>query len=305
MTVRMHRENTLGRAFPSPAVGPVQPGFDAAFGEPRNFLNNRFIYLVISQRAHGLSIGVNMNPNQVCNFNCIYCEVKRNSALSEQVVNVPVMSAELKHTLDELQEGRIFKLPCYRTVPEELLQLREVALSGDGEPTLCPNFTEVVQALVHIRALAPIPFFKLVLITNATGLHLPEVQRGLKWFTGKDEIWAKLDAGSQEYMRTVNRTDFPLEKVMANLLHLGQQRPIIIQSLFSQLQGKEPSIEEIDQYVQRLKELKERGAAISLVQIYSAHRPTALPDCRHLSLRSLSRIAQRVREATGLEAEVF
>lgn len=305
MTVRMHRENTLGRSIPNPSTLPVQPGIEAAFGEPRNFLNNRYIYLVISQRAHGLSLGVNMNPNQICNFNCIYCEVKRKSALSEQGVEVPVMSAELKHTLDDLQEGRLFKLPCYRTVPEELLQLREVALSGDGEPTLCPNFTEVVQALVHIRALAQVPFFKLVLITNATGLHLPEVQRGLKWFTGKDEIWAKLDAGSQEYMRTVNRTDYPLEKVLSNLLMLGQQRPIVIQSLFSQLHGQEPSPEEINQYVSRLKELREKGAAISLVQIYSAHRPTALPDCRHLSLRSLSRIAQRVREGAGLEAEVF
>jgi wyosine [tRNA(Phe)-imidazoG37] synthetase (radical SAM superfamily) len=99
-----------------------------------------------------------MNPNKACNFNCVYCEVSRLHGSPDQQVNIKVMSAELKRMLRWVQEKKIQELPCYRTVPEELLQFREVALSGNGEPTLCPNFAEVVQELVHIRASPKFPF---------------------------------------------------------------------------------------------------------------------------------------------------
>jgi hypothetical protein len=79
----------------------------------------------------------------------------------------------------------------------------------------------------------------------------------------------------------------------------------VIQSLFPLLNGQEPPPEEIELYVSRLQKLKNDGARISLVQIYSAHRPSHHPECGHLPLKSLSRIAQRVREMTGLPAEVF
>jgi len=190
-------------------------------------------------------------------------------------------------------------------VAAELLQLRHVTLSGDGEPTLCPNFVEAVLAVMHARAVGKFPFFKIVLLTNASGLGLPEVQHGLECFTQQDEIWAKLDAGTQAYMDKVNRPGCTLDRILANILFVSRQRPVIIQSLFPLLNGEEPPAEEIEQYVQRLCELKRAGGQISLVQIYSATRPTPHSECGHLSLRTLSRIARRVREVAGLNAEVF
>ena len=80
---------------------------------------------------------------------------------------------------------------------------------------------------------------------------------------------------------------------------------MIIQSLFPLLDGKEPAAEEIEEYALRLRDLKEAGAMIPLVQIYSATRPAAHPRCGHLPLKSLARIAQRVRDVCGLKAEVF
>ena len=127
----------------------------------------------------------------------------------------------------------------------------------------------------------------------------------MKFFTQQDEIWAKLDAGTQAYMEQVNRPDCSLDKILANILFVSRQRPVIIQSLFPLLNGEEPSSEEIEQYVQRLRELRDAGAQIPLVQIYSATRPSPHSECGHLSLKTLSRIARRVREATGLTAEVF
>ena len=181
-----------------------------AFGCPRNFLNNRFVYTVLLARARGLAIGINMNPDQLCNFDCLYCEVDRKRPAAERELNVDVMAEELEKTLFLVRSGRIREHTVYRELSDELLQLRHVALSGDGEPTLSPRFAEAVQVVVHVRARSPRSFFKLALITNGTGLDLRPVQESLQYFTHEDEIWIKLDAGTQQHMDRVNRSQVPL-----------------------------------------------------------------------------------------------
>ena len=285
--------------------GPARRGSPAetAFGSPRDFLDNCFVYTVVSARARGLSVGVNMNPEKNCNFNCVYCEVQREEP-DRTRLDVEQMAEELKATLALVQAERLRERPWYQKLPDELLQLRHVALSGDGEPTLSPRFAEALQAVVHVRALGGY-HFKLVLITNGTGLDLPHVLNGLKHFTQTDEIWVKLDGGTHAYLNRINRADIPMEKLLSNIVLVGRQRPVVIQSLFPSLNGEEPPVEEIEQYAQRLLEVKNGGANISLVQIYSAARPAAGSQCSHLPLRVLSRIAHTVRQNTGLRAEVF
>lgn len=279
------------------------PVRETAFDRPRDWLGNRFVYAVISSRAGGLSLGVNMNPDRRCNFDCSYCEVDRRSVSSERQLLVDVMAAELHRTLLTVRSGHLRSRPWYASLPAELVQLRHVALSGDGEPTLSPNFVEAVQAVARLRALGG--FFKIVLLTNGTGLDQPEVLRGLEILTKSDEIWIKLDGGTQAFVDKVNRPNVPLEKILANILLIGRQRPIVIQSLFPAIHGDEPPFEEIQEYAQRLKELKLGGAQVSLVQIYSAARPGVHAEWGHLPLRVLSQIAQTVRQVSGLRTEVF
>jgi wyosine [tRNA(Phe)-imidazoG37] synthetase (radical SAM superfamily) len=276
-----------------------------AFGSPRDFLNNRFVYVAISPRAGGLCVGVNMNPDRRCNFDCVYCEVDRQTPSKEQSLDIAVMAVELERTLGLVHTGGIRGHQAYSSLPEEVLKLRHVALSGDGEPTLCPNFAEALETVVHVRAQGVVPFFKIVLMTNATGLDLPPVRKSLKLLTASDEIWAKLDAGTPEFMERVNRPQVSMQKVLTNIRFIGRQRPIIIQSLFPMIDGQEPGMEEIEQYIARLKELKAAGVIIPLVQIYSATRPMAHARCGHLPLKCLSRIARSIRSITGLRAEVF
>ncbi len=297
-------ENPSPDSLPATPVAPRRVA-ETHFGYPRNFLNNHFVYVVISPRARGLSVGLNLSPDKRCDFDCAYCEVNRKEPGTESAVRLDAMTAELTQTLHQIHQGRLREWPAYRNIPEELLQLRHVALSGDGEPTLSPHFVEVVQSVVHIRALGHFPFFKIVLITNATGLDTSAVKYGLGFFTKQDEIWVKLDAGTQQWMDKVNRARVPLEKVLSNILMLGRQRPLVVQSLFAMLNGVEPPDEEIVQYAQRLRELRENGAQISMVQIYSATRPTLHSEYGHLPLRSLSRIAHTVRQVAGLKSEVF
>lgn len=270
----------------------------------REFLNQQFVYCVISQRAQGLVVGINMNPDQRCNFDCVYCEIDRSEHRKPSRVKVDVMIDELQRTLKIAHPGALRGLG-YQRVPEELLELKAVALSGDGEPTQCPNFSEIVEAIVNLRTLEIFIPFKIVLITNATGLHLPDVQAGLALLEPSDEIWAKLDAGTQSYMNAINRPEVSLKVVLKNILELGRKRPVVIQSLFALINGEEPPKEEIEEYALRLRELKEAGAQIAMVQIYSAHRPAINTHCEHLPLRALSHIAKRVREVSGLPTEVF
>lgn len=271
----------------------------------RETLGNRFVYLMVSPRARGLSVGVNLNPDRRCNFECLYCDVDRRSPPGQPEVDVDVLADELASTLTQVQHGQLRRLEAFRNLPDELLALRHVAISGDGEPTLCPVFADALRAVVHVRARGQFPFFKIVLLTNATTLDQPCVQHGLRLLIPQDEVWAKLDGGSNAYFKRVNRPHTNLTKVLNNILLLARQRPVVIQSLFPLINEEEPPEEEIDQYAHRLLELVDGGAQIPLVQIYSATRAPAHPECGHLPLRTLSRIAQKVRQSTHLPVEVF
>jgi wyosine [tRNA(Phe)-imidazoG37] synthetase (radical SAM superfamily) len=282
---------------------PATHGFGPEW--PHELLDNRYVYAVISQRARGLLVGVNFNPEKYCNFDCVYCEVKRGEAERETPVDINVLGAELANMLDLARENGLSRLPRFHKLPAELLQLKVIAISGDGEPTLSPNFDQAVEAVLRVRSQQS-HFLKIVLVSNASGLFQPHVQRGWKQLAKEDEIWLKLEAGTPKYLKRVNQPrEITLQKIMANILQIGRERPIVIQSLFPMLDGVEPETGEIDCYILRLQELIAGGAQISAVQVYSAHRPAQNPRCRHLALNSLSAIARRVREQTRLPAEVF
>ena len=270
--------------------------------QPRDFLGNRFVYAVITSRARGLSIGVNMNPDQRCNFECPYCEVRRIPEKAGLQLDLNVLKQELNHVVALAQNQMLRNVDQFAKVPAEMLVLRDVALSGDGEPTLVENFDEVVREVMLVRQLtAP---FRVVLITNGTGLHRPVVQRGIAQFAPTDELWIKLDAGTEAFMRRINGAN-AMNQVLNNIVSVGQLRPVVIQSCFCMLDDESVPEEEITAYVQRLSDLVAAGANISLVQIYSISRAPAQPGCRHLPLARLSQIARQVRTETGLKAEVF
>ena len=144
--------NTIVEPAPKAKSTRARNNTGTAFGCPRDFLGNRFVYTVISARARGLSVGVNLNPDKQCNFDCPYCEVDQFAPGSDAELDLDVMSAELEATLALVHAGKMRDDPQYALVPPDLLRLRHVAISGDGEPTLCPQFREVVETVVYVRA---------------------------------------------------------------------------------------------------------------------------------------------------------
>ena len=199
----VHPKTSVARAKKKSQVSFHVPARETAFDRPRDFLGNRFVYAVISSRAGGLALGVNMNPDKLCNFKCSYCEVDRSIPSREARLDVDVMATELRKTIAYIRESRLADRSWYGSLPKELLKLRQVGLSGDCETTLAPNFTEAVQAVVRGRALGE--FFKIVLFTNGTGLDQPQVLRGLEFLTKSDEIWIKLDGGTKAFIDKIGR----------------------------------------------------------------------------------------------------
>jgi wyosine [tRNA(Phe)-imidazoG37] synthetase (radical SAM superfamily) len=293
-------------------------GFEA---HSRNWRSFRLCYPVISRRSQGLSLGVNLNPDRVCNFDCIYCEVDRRdfrpgkSKLPLPPKNLPrpqVSLEEIKEELGELlrlvRTGEIWQEPEFKEVAPELRRLNDIAFSGDGEPTTYPLFDQAVQVAIDARAgagFAP-QEVKLVLITNATQLHRPVVRAGLRLLaTHNGEVWGKLDAGTAAYYDLIDRTNVPFEKVLRNLLATALSQPINIQTCFLRVHGEGPSNLEVEAYCARLNEIKKQGGQLNLVQLYTvARRPpyewvTSLPDTE------LEEIAGIIRQKTGLAVETF
>ena len=281
----------------------------------RSFQENRYVYPVLSRRSRGISVGINLNPDKVCNFNCIYCQVERQEKgtdlfLAEPKINLspfPVhqLSRELKETLDLVKTGRIFSLPPFDKTPSELRHLSDIAISGDGEPTMVPCFYEVIEEILKVRK-GCYGDIKIVLITNASGLNRPKVQDAMDiLYQNNGEVWAKLDAGSDVFYRKVSRTHVPFGDIVRNLIATAQRHPIIIQSCFNRINNQPPQGDEIERYCHLLKRMTESGGRIRLVQIYTVARPPAEDGVAPLSEDELNIIARKVQEIASLPSEVY
>ena len=285
-------------------VGAWSTGRGTGVGDPR-YEGRRWVYTQLSGGTGGLSVGINLTPGRECDYRCRYCAVRKESTREPEPIDGHLLARELEATLESIRTGAVFRSPAYLRLPGDLRALGQVLLSGEGEPTLCPNFLEVVETLIHARARGRHPFFRLILETNGSGLDRAEVIEGIGHFTAHDEVWLKLDAGTGERFRQVNGAGIPFDRVLARILDLGRRRPVVIHSLFVKLDGHPPSETEIAAYLRRLNDLRERGAVISRVQITSVIRPPPDPECTPLPLGSLSEIARRVRREVGIDAEVF
>ena len=272
----------------------------------RSFAANRFVYPVLSRRSGGLSIGVNLNPDKICNFDCIYCQVDRTTPGDTEFVELPRLLDELDLMLRLAASGEIFQLPKFVTTPEALRRVNDVAFSGDGEPTTHRNFDEVIAACAEVKRRHGLDAVKFVLISNASMFHRPHVRRGLELLdANQGEIWAKLDAGTEAYYKLVDRTPIPFQQILDNIADAARVRSVVIQSLFMKVGGESPPESEIAAYCERLREIVSSGGRISLVQVYTIARRPAESFVSPLADSEVDAIVERVIATTGLSARAF
>jgi wyosine [tRNA(Phe)-imidazoG37] synthetase (radical SAM superfamily) len=176
----------------------------------------------------------------------------------------------------------------------------DIAFAGDGEPTTPPEFPAAASAARETRdRLAPgVP---LRLLTNATLFQKPKVHAGLAAF---DELWCKLDAGTEPYFQLVDGTRLPFRRILDNLLLVARERPIVIQAMFLTVDGQGPDDAEIAAWVDRMRAIVAAGGRIDHAQVYTVARKPADPRFGPLDVPRLEQIAAAAR-AAGLSASVY
>ena len=262
-----------------------------------------YVYPVISRRARGLSIGVNLSPSAACNFDCVYCQVDRTFKRPTTKVDLTVLERELRHLVGDCH--KLFGETEFRQAPPEFRRLNDIAFSGDGEPTASPVFPEAARIAAAVRTDCGVTDAKIVIITNACFLTRPAVAETLEFLDGHNgQLWVKLDAGTEEYYRRLNRPSHPLQHVLDNILAVARKRPIVVQSLFPRVDDQPPPAEEIAAYLGRLRWIVQEGGHISLVQLYTVARRPAEANISALSSEELAHIADGVADI-GLTAECF
>lgn len=272
----------------------------------RAFENDTYVYPVLSRRSRGLSLGVNLNPDKRCNFNCVYCEVDRRRPGLPVAVDPHRLASELSDLIGAAQSGALGRVEKFRESASLTSVIRDIAFSGDGEPTMVPNFSACIEAVAAVKQRHRLDATKLVLITNAVGLDKADVRGGLAVMDAhQGEIWGKLDAGTEGYYWQVNRSHVRLDRILSNLLLTAQARPIIVQSLFLRLRGERMSLAELEAYCDRLGHLVKHGGQIRAVHAYTIARPTPEPWATRLEEAELRKVADVIEDRTGLPVEVF
>jgi wyosine [tRNA(Phe)-imidazoG37] synthetase (radical SAM superfamily) len=273
---------------------------------PRRFEDNRFVYPVLSRRSEGISVGVNLNPDKVCNFDCIYCQVDRTTQSETKFVAIDQLLQELEDTLRLLETGELFQHEKFKDTPGALRRLNDIAFSGDGEPTTYRNFDEIIAAAADLKRRLGLDAVKMVLITNASMFHRPHVMRGLEILDqNHGEIWAKLEAGTEEYFRLVDRTPISFHQILDNITAAAKIRPLVIQALFMRVKGEPPTAAELAAYCDRLNEIAAAGGRLKLIQIYTVARPPAESYVTPLTDSEVDQIVALVKQRTGLAAKPF
>jgi wyosine [tRNA(Phe)-imidazoG37] synthetase (radical SAM superfamily) len=147
---------------------------------------------------------------------------------------------------------------------------------------------------------------KMVLITNASMFHRPHVKRGLQILDENNgEIWAKLEAGTAEYFKLVDRTPIPFQQILDNIADAARVRPLVIQSLFMRVAGEPPSAAELDAFCDRLNEITAAGGRLKLVQVYTVARRPAEDFVAPLTDAEVDDIVDLVQNRTSLPAAAF
>lgn len=273
---------------------------------PRTFEANRFVYPVLSRRSGGISIGVNLNPDKICNFDCVYCQVDRTTQSETRFVELEQLLAELDAMLRLVASGQLFEHPTFSDVPADLRRLNDIAFSGDGEPTTYRNFDQIIARCAEVKQAHGLSDVKMILITNASMFHRPHVQRGLKILdANQGEIWAKLDAGTDEYYHLIERTAIPFQRILDNITSAARVRPIVIQAIFMRVHGEPPPPAEQQAFCDRLLEISAAGGQIKLVQIYTIARPPTEAYVAALSTAEIDALADLVADRTGIPTARF
>ncbi len=231
-----------------------------------------YVYPVVSRRAGGVSVGINLNVNNACNWRCIYCQVPNLVRGGPPAIDAAELENELRRMLTDIVSGDFMA----RAVPAGMRRLNDIALSGNGEPTSAPEFAAVIDrigAVLEDFALAG--KIKLVLISNGSLAHKAYVQAGLrKMALLNGEVWFKFDRATAAGLRRINDTETDPERHYQRLKSVARLCPTWLQTCMFSLDGVAPDAAEIDAWLALLARAKAENLPLRGVLLYGLARPS-------------------------------
>ncbi len=270
----------------------------------RDIAGMTHVYPVVSRRARGVSVGINLNPNNACNWRCIYCQVPDLKRGGPPPIDLELLEDELRRMLDDVLRGDFMA----RAVPEAMRRLNDVALSGNGEPTSAGEFPAVVRLVGQVLAdFGLAGKIKLVLITNGSLAHKPAVQSGLRAMAALGgEVWFKFDRATRAGLALVNDTETDPEAHFRRLGRVAGICPTWVQTCLFSLDGAPPEEREVEAYVDLLRRARTEIPTLGGVLLYGLARPSLQPEAPRLGRLPqgwLENLAGRI-EALGLPVRV-
>jgi len=264
-----------------------------------------YVYPVVSRRAGGVSIGINLNPNNACNWRCIYCQVPELKRGAAPKIDLEKLESELRSFLHELVNGDFMQ----QQVPLEARRINDIALSGNGEPTSAKEFEQVIALIMRVKQdYSAMPSdLKLVLITNGSLINRSYVQAGITQMANMNgEVWFKLDSATRDGRLRINNTRMSLKQVRENLIMAASLCPTWIQTCALQIDGYPPSEKETDAYLKFIDDLLTNGTPINGVLLYGIARPSLQPEAIQLAKVSdawITSFSQKIN-ALGLVVKI-
>jgi wyosine [tRNA(Phe)-imidazoG37] synthetase (radical SAM superfamily) len=270
----------------------------------RDSAQMRYVYPVVSRRANGVSVGINLNPNNACNWRCLYCQVPELTRGTAPPVDMALLQLELRSFLNELLHGDFMQ----DRVPDTMRRINDIALSGNGEPTGAAEFLQVIALIGQIRVELALPAsVKTVLISNGSLMYRPDVQQGLRLMADMNgEVWFKLDRASEAGILQINDTHLKIEKMRKNLILSLTNCPTWLQTCWFALDGWAPSRQDEEDYLTFIEQLLLEGYLLQGILLYSLARPSLQEEAPRLSALSaehLHAFADRIR-LLGLNVKV-
>ena len=234
----------------------------------RKIFKGKYIYPVVSRRAGGLSLGINLNTNSACNWQCIYCEVPNLVRGKPDLINLQELEIELDYWLDQIVNKSFLN-----QYTENKTEFKDIAFSGNGEPTACKQFKEVIAIL--IKKMNKYKLNRIItirLITNGSYMSNSIIQEALSLISNfSHEVWFKIDQVNKEDVKIINQVNLSKANVKNNLEATLKNSPTIIQTCLFKLNKKLPSKESLKAYIDFLKVYEDK---IKAIHLYSLARPS-------------------------------
>ncbi len=282
-----------------PQTAPLTP-----VNHDRDSAGMTYVYPVVSRRAGGVSVGINLNPNNACNWACVYCQVPDLVRGAAPEIDLAQLETELRAMLAGILHGDFMQTQ----VPEGARRLNDIALSGNGEPTSAKVFPQVIDLIGRVMAdFALIGKIKLVLITNGSLADRPRVQEGLKKMAALNgEVWFKFDSATAAGMRAINQTRISPDRQFERLAATARLCPTWLQSCVFAMDGAAPADTEQAAYLAAMARIRQDGIPLQGVLLYGLARPSMQPQAGRLSTLPaawLDAFAEKIR-AAGLPVKV-